>query len=83
LEALSPNPTASVVAARFYLPRAAFVRVVVFDAIERELSEAAHAEFSAGEHRVEISLEAYPSGAYTLMFFADGAAETRRFIVQK
>jgi uncharacterized lipoprotein YddW (UPF0748 family) len=83
LEALSPNPAASVVAARFYLPRAAFVRVVVFDAIGRELSEAARAEFSAGEHRVEISLDAYPSGAYTLMFFADGAAETRRFIVQK
>lgn len=67
-----PNPAATSTALRFDLPEPARVRLVVYDALGREVARLADGALPAGAHTARLYGERLPAGVYLVRFEADG-----------
>ena len=81
----APNPSSDEVAFTFGLPRAAHVKLAVFDASGREIRRLLDGERAAGEHHAawdgrEASGHACPSAVYFCRLEAEGKAYIARMI---
>jgi uncharacterized delta-60 repeat protein len=85
LTRLSPNPTRSETRIEFQLPRAAHVRIGVYDTQGRLVAHPVDADRPAGRHAVTWSLaesrETMPAGVYFVRFEAGGAVANKRLVI--
>jgi hypothetical protein len=73
-----PNPFASATTLRYALPRAADVRLEVFDALGRRVATLAEGARAAGAHEVTWNARDLASGVYIARLVAAGSVETQR-----
>jgi hypothetical protein len=79
LESVRPNPFRGAATVRFGLPEAAAVRLVLYDALGRQVAVLVPGEAHApGWHEVSLDGHALPSGAYVLRLEAGSHVEARR-----
>ena len=71
-----PNPLASATTVRFGLAEASEVRLVVYDALGREVARLADGPRSAGWHAARFDASGLPSGLYVVRLTAGVHAET-------
>ena len=75
LEAAYPNPFNPTTEIRFALPEAADVRLVVYDALGREVARLVDGPVGAGYRHATFDASGLPSGMYLYRLEAKGAAE--------
>lgn len=73
-----PNPASGASVLRFRLPRAAHVRLDVYDALGRRVATLADGEREAGEHELALGGRALPAGVYLCRLAVDGRAYLRK-----
>ena len=76
MEANYPNPFNPTTEIRFALPEAADVRLVVYDALGREVARLVDGPVAAGYQHATFDAASLPSGVYLYRLEAKGAAET-------
>jgi hypothetical protein len=76
LEGATPNPFGEGTAVRFALPEAAEVRLVVFDALGREVARPVDGALGAGWHEAVLDGSALPAGVYVVRMEARGSSGT-------
>lgn len=82
LAAAYPNPLRQIATVRFEAPQAATVRVVVYDALGREVARLVDAPVEAGRHQATFVSDGLPSGTYLLrMTTSEGFAQTQSITV--
>jgi|GEM_PF-864407 len=82
LEAPFPNPTRGTATVAFSLPSAATARVVLYDALGREVAVVADGTHVAGRHTAALPVRDLAAGLYLVrLTTSDGQAATRRLQV--
>lgn len=81
LHAPAPNPSRGTARVRVDLPSRAHIRLVVYDALGREVAVALDEEQPAGRHTIELASFGLASGTYVIRLVADGEVQTQRFTV--
>jgi hypothetical protein len=76
----SPNPSRGTTAIHFTLPRAARVRLAVYDLAGRRVAQLLDAERPAGEHEVSMTEAGLPGGVYLYRLEAGDRVEVRKFV---
>ena len=79
--AVAPNPTAGRARLAYTLPAAASVRLVLVDALGREVAVVADGERAAGRHDALVDAGGLAPGVYALRLSAGGLTVTRRLTV--
>ena len=80
VEPAYPNPFRHRATLTYTLPRAAKVRLDVFDVLGRRVRTLAGGFLSAGMHRVPFEAGNLPPGVYTIRFSAGKFVETQRVV---
>ena len=80
---LWPNPAASRVQSAFRIERPGAVRLSLYDPTGREVDILLDTTLPAGEHEIEVSLPALPSGAYLLRLENGSAVSTRVLVLMR
>lgn len=78
-----PNPFAGSTTIRFDLPRAASVRVDVFDVLGRTVATLLEASLLAGNHAVVFEAKGLASGVYLCRLTADGITRTHAMLLTR
>ncbi len=76
-----PNPFNPSTEIRFDLPEAAYVRLVVYDAMGREVTWLVDGSLGVGRHAVRWEATGLPSGAYLYRLTAGSFAEARVMVL--
>jgi hypothetical protein len=78
-----PNPFNPTTKIRYDLPKNGFVKLVVFDALSREVETLVNEHQSAGIYEVSFNAAHFPSGIYFYKLITDGFTETKRMMLIK
>jgi len=78
-----PNPFNPSTNIEFYLPKAEFVKLSIFDILGREIAVLVDENVQAGKHRVTFDASNLPAGVYFYRIQAGKFQETRKFILLK
>jgi hypothetical protein len=78
-----PNPFNPATNIRYDLPKNGFVKLVVFDALGREIESLVNKKQSAGVYEVTFNAKYYPSGVYFYKLIADGFSDTKKMVLIK
>jgi len=81
LHAPIPNPSRGAARVQVDLPSPARARLVVYDALGREVAVALDEEWPAGRHTVELASVGLASGTYVIRLVAGGKVRTQRLTV--
>jgi len=76
-----PNPFNPVTKIRYELPRAGVVKLVVFDALGREVQTLVNEKQSAGTYETTFNGSQLPSGVYFYRLTAKGYIETKKLLL--
>ena len=76
-----PNPFNPETVIRFEMPEAGYVRLVVYDAMGREVVRLVDQRLHAGTHSVTWDASGLPSGAYLYRLTAGSFAEARMMVL--
>jgi hypothetical protein len=83
LEANYPNPFNPSTVLAYTLGTARHVRLVVHDALGRQVAVLADGLMDAGRHQVEFDAADLAGGLYTARLTVDGASQTRKMLLMK
>ncbi|MEL6705485.1 MAG: T9SS type A sorting domain-containing protein [Bacteroidota bacterium] len=83
LNAAYPNPFAETTTLTFDVPAAGAVRLVVYDALGREVAVLADGRYGAGAHPVRFDGRALPSGIYVAQLVHGDRMDTRRLVLAR
>jgi Secretion system C-terminal sorting domain len=75
---LSPNPVTEMVTISFSLPVSSPVRIMLHDALGREVMHVPERMYAAGAHEISLAVNALPSGIYFLQCSMGGRVVVRR-----
>lgn len=78
-----PNPFNPQTTIGFSLPRAARVRLEIFDLLGQSLAVLVDARRAAGQHRIRFDGSDLPSGLYLCRLTAEDFAQTRKILLVK
>ncbi|TRZ66374.1 T9SS C-terminal target domain-containing protein, partial [bacterium] len=78
-----PNPFNPVTNIRYAISKNGYVKLVVFDALGREVETLINEIQSEGIYEVSLDAGRYPSGVYFYKLTADGFSETKRMLLVK
>ena len=76
-----PNPFNPETVIRFDLPEGAYMRLVIYDAIGREVARLVDQPMGAGRHAVRWEATGLPSGAYLYRLTAGSFSEARMMVL--
>jgi hypothetical protein len=76
LESIAPNPFGASTTIRFGLPASAPVRLVVYDALGREVARLVDAVMEPGRHEARFEAAGLPGGVYFVRLTAGGTTAT-------
>jgi hypothetical protein len=74
------NPSTNI---RYELPKSGFVKLVVFDALGREVETLVNEKQTPGTYEVTFDASKYSSGVYYYKLITDGFSETKKMILIK
>ena len=83
LEQNYPNPFNPTTNIRYNLARNGFVKIVVFDALGREIETLVNEKQMAGTYEAKFNASQYSSGVYFYKLITDGFIETKRMVLLK
>lgn len=83
LNAAYPNPFAHITTLTFDVPDAGPTRLVVYDALGREVAVLADGPHAAGPHTVRFDGQALPSGVYVAQLTHGGQRSSRRLVLAR
>ncbi|MEM8600827.1 MAG: FG-GAP-like repeat-containing protein [Bacteroidota bacterium] len=83
LDAAYPNPFARTTTLTFDVPDAGVVRLVVYDALGREVAVLADGPHAAGSHTLRFDGGALPSGVYVAQLVHGDRMDTRRLVLAR
>jgi hypothetical protein len=78
-----PNPFNPVTNIEFTLPKASFVRLVVYDILGREVAALLNQNLIAGTYRTDWDASNYTSGVYFYKLEAENFTDTKKLILLK
>ena len=78
-----PNPFNPTTNIRFELPNSGSVKLVVFDALGREVATLVNEKLTPGTYEVDWNGSEYPSGTYFYKLTAGDYVETKKMILVK
>lgn len=78
-----PNPARGLTDVRFSLPEAGPARIVVFDALGRQVATLFDGSLSAGDHETRLDAAALAPGVYVLRLEAGRESRTARVVVTR
>ncbi len=78
-----PNPFNPTTKIRFSLPKNSFVKIVVFDALGKEVQTLVNEQINPGTYSVDWDGANYPSGVYFYKIIAGGFSETKKLMLIK
>lgn len=78
-----PNPFNPSTKIKFQLPKAGFVKLIIFDLLGREIETPVNENMNAGAYEVDWNASAYSNGVYFYKLESRNYAETRKMILIK
>jgi len=78
-----PNPFNPTTSIKYDLPKNSFVKLVVFDALGREVETLVNENQNAGIYEATFYASLFPSGVYFYKLTTDGFNDTKRMILLK
>ena len=78
-----PNPFNPTTNIRYSIPRNGYVRLIVYDALGREVETLANEKQSAGTYESKWDASKFPSGIYFYRLITDGFSETKKMLMIK
>jgi hypothetical protein len=78
-----PNPFNPTTSIKYDLPKNSFVKLVVFDALGREVETLVNENQNAGIYEATFYASLFPSGVYFYKLTTDGFNGTKRMILLK
>jgi len=78
-----PNPFNPVTNIEFAVPKAAFVKISVFDVLGKEIEVLVNENLNAGFHRTAWNASAYSSGIYFYRILSNDFSETKKMVLIK
>jgi len=78
-----PNPFNPVTKIKFDLPKSALVKLIIYDAIGREIAVLINQKQPAGTYSVDWDGSNYPSGVYFYKLETDNYSETKKMVLLK
>ncbi len=78
-----PNPFNPSTVIKFQVPSSSSVKIVVFDALGREVATLVNEQLQAGTYEVDWDATNYPSGVYFYKLIADNFSQNRKMIIIK
>ncbi len=78
-----PNPFNPTTKVRFALPKNSFAKLVVYDALGREVETLVNEQLTAGTYEADWSANKFSSGVYYYKLSAGSFVETRKMILLK
>ena len=78
-----PNPFNPTTNIRFDLPRSGSVKLVVFDALGREVATLVNEKLAPGTYEVDWNASSYPSGVYFYRLTTDSFSESKKMLLTK
>ena len=78
-----PNPFNPSTNIKFGIPRSSEVRLVIYDAIGRQVTTLISQHMNAGQYEVNWNADGYTSGMYYYTLTADGFTETKKMMLVK
>jgi len=76
-----PNPFNPSTKIRYDIPKNEFVKLLVFDALGREVETLVNEQQSAGTYEATFNGSQYPSGVYFYRLIANGFSETKKMLL--
>lgn len=83
LEQNYPNPFNPVTNINFSIPKAGYVKLIVFDALGRQVAELVNEELNAGTYKADFDASHRSSGVYFYSITAGNFKETKKMILIK
>lgn len=78
-----PNPFNPATNIRFEIPKSGNIKLVVFDALGREVETLVNEKQAAGTYEATFNALQYPSGVYFYRITSEGYSETKKMILIK
>jgi hypothetical protein len=78
-----PNPFNPTTSIRYEIPRGGFVKLVVFDALGKEVTTLVKEKLSTGSYKVDWNATGYPSGVYFYRLEAEEFINTKMMVLLK
>lgn len=78
-----PNPFNPSTGIRYEIPNSSFVKLVVFDALGREVRTLVNEKQSPGTYEITFNASQYPSGVYYYKLTAEEFSDTKRMVLIK
>ncbi len=78
-----PNPFNPTTNIRFTLPQNTFAKLIIYDALGREVESLVNGQFNAGKYEVNWNATKYPSGIYYYRLEAGNYIVTKKMILTK
>ena len=78
-----PNPFNPKTTIEFDIPRAELTRLIIYDALGREVATLVNEKLSTGSYEVDWNGSGYPSGVYFYRVEAEEFIETRKMLLIK
>lgn len=78
-----PNPFNPTTKIRFAFPKSSFAKLVIYDALGREMETVVNEQLDAGTYEADWNASNYPSGVYYYKLIAGNYIETRKMILVK
>ncbi|MBE2228697.1 MAG: T9SS type A sorting domain-containing protein [Ignavibacteria bacterium] len=83
LEQNYPNPFNPNTSVKFSIPKSGFVKLVIYDALGREVKELLNENVAAGIYSLDFNAADYPSGIYFYRLSAEGFSDTKKMVLVK
>ena len=78
-----PNPFNPTTNIRYEIPKNSIVKLVVFDALGREIITLVNEQLNPGTYESTFNASQYPSGVYFYRLITDGFSETKKMVLLK
>ena len=78
-----PNPFNPITNIRFDIPRSSHVKLIIYDALGREVATLVNEKLSAGSYEAEWDGSGYPSGVYFYSLSANNFKQTKKMLLIK
>jgi hypothetical protein len=78
-----PNPFNPITNIKFDIPKASFVKLIVYDLLGRELRTLVNEQLKAGTYKADWDASEFPSGVYFYKLSAGDFTETKKMVLVK
>jgi hypothetical protein len=78
-----PNPFNPVTNINFSIPKAGFVKLVVYDAVGKEVAQLVSGQYNAGTYKVDFNASGLSSGVYFYRIDTEGFTDIKKMVLVK